>query len=271
MIGWPLKASLSPLLHEAAFRSAGMNATYSLFPTRPDQLEEKIRAVATGELAGVNITVPHKLRVMELLDELADSARLVGAVNTVQRADGTLVGHNTDVAGFRLQWSELAVPPGTAVVLGAGGAARAAVSVLLDEGRAVTVVARNPAAAEGLAWDIPGAAGHLSAAAWTDAGLAAAMDGAIAVVNATPLEDALPAGVQIPPFVADLVAWPVPTGLESRARAAGCHAMGGIVMLIGQAAEAFALWTGRQSPVGVMRRAAIEAGVLEEGAWRYDD
>jgi shikimate dehydrogenase len=255
------------MLHEAAFRAAGMNATYSLFPTSSDRLEAAIRPLATGELAGLNVTVPHKLRVIELLDELADSARLVGAVNTVRRAGTRLVGHNTDVAGFRLQWTGLAVPPGKAVVLGAGGAARAAVSVLLDEGRVVTVVARHPAAAEGLAWDIAGAANHVRAVAWSDVGLADALSGATAVVNATPLADALPAGVPIPPFVADLVAWPVPTVLEARARAAGCRAMGGIVMLIGQAAEAFALWTGLEPPVDTMRRAAVEANVLAADVW----
>jgi shikimate dehydrogenase len=216
--------------------------------------------VRSGVLAGLNVTVPHKVPVIGMLDELADSAQIVGAVNTVVRASpapaagaapsgARLVGHNTDVGGFREEWLAMDVPAGPVAIAGAGGAARAVAWVLNEEGRGLRVVARRLEAA----LDLAGDAG--SAWRWDRAGFEHALDGAVALVNATPAVDPVPAGMALPHYVVDLIAWPLPTPLEVRARAAGSRAAGGLHMLVAQAAHSFALWTGLEPPVDVMRRA----------------
>ncbi|MFN8422387.1 MAG: shikimate dehydrogenase [Anaerolineae bacterium] len=282
LIGHPLPASASPAMHNAAFAALGIDAEYALRPTPPDPaalaaVAAVAEALRSGELAGVNVTVPHKVVFRALLE---DESRLVlktGAVNTVLVTPaGHLRGENTDVAGFAHVLKALGKADGRgrrAVVLGAGGSARAVVGVLLAGGYAVDVLNRSSGRAAVLVSHLhrhfPGAVlrtGPIDPAAIVAHVRSSAHAAEAAVlVNATsvgaapdvgaslwPLDVAVPAGIT----VVDLVANPAETALVRHARASGAAAEGGLEMLVRQAAAAFELWTGVAAPVDVMRRAA---------------
>jgi shikimate dehydrogenase len=273
LIGWPVAHSLSPPMQNAAFAAAGLEWRYELWPTQRTELRARVRGLRRAGIAGANVTVPHKTAVLPLLDDLSGAARLLGAVNTIVVDDGRLIGHNTDGTGF---WQALAavggVGPGRrAVVLGAGGAARAVCWALLVHEVYVTVLARRVGAAEDVLSmaDVGGGeAGALNART-----LSAALNGAALLVNATPVgmwphadESPLPPGVVLPPglLVYDLVYRPRRTRLLAQAEAAGCRTLEGLGMLLHQGAEAFELWSGLRPPLPVMRAALEEAASDEE-------
>ncbi|MFN2488497.1 MAG: shikimate dehydrogenase [Actinomycetota bacterium] len=262
VLGWPLEHTLSPPMHNAAFRALGIDATYVAFPVPPGELAAAVAGLRALGALGANVTMPHKESVVELLDDLADDARRMGAVNTIARDGDRIVGHNTDVIGFRdflTRDAGIDARGMRAVVLGAGGAARAVVNALGELGsEEIVVVGRRAARAETIAALARGA----RAAAWPEVG--AAVGRADLVVNATPLgmgaEDPL-AGVALHEgqAVVDLVYRPLETPLLARARAAGASAWGGLGMLVRQGAGSFRIWTGRDAPVEVMIEAASEA------------
>lgn len=273
LLGWPLGGGLSAGMLNAAFRATGLAARYEDRPTPSDDLAAAVAELRDGVLAGANVTVPHKTAIRGLLDDEDPLATTIGAVNTVVRTAGGLVGHNTDVAGAQAALDDL-LPGGgpgrSAVVLGAGGAARAVVHTLLAAGYAVRVLNRTT-----------GRSGTLAAAAWrshrrgilstgplTTEAIAAAAAEADLLVNATPVggpsdvaASPWPADLPLPVRLAvlDLVAWPAETALVAAARAAGCRAAGGQIMLLHQAAAAFTLWTGQAAPIEVMRAALAAA------------
>ncbi len=272
LIGWPVTHSLSPLMQNAAFAACGLNWRYELWPVPPDTLAATVAGLRRAGIVGANVTVPHKTAVLPLMDGLSAGAHLLGAVNTIVYTEGRLVGHNTDVTGF---WQALVeaggLPPGgRAVLLGAGGAARAVYGALRTHGIGVTVLARNIAAAANLlnmTKPGDGIAGTLDAHA-----LVAALEGATLLVNATsigmwPYVDAspIPTGVQLPPhlLVYDLVYRPRRTRLLAQATAAGCRTLDGLGMLLHQGAASFELWTGQRAPIAVMR-AALETALANE-------
>ncbi len=193
LIGWPLAFSLSPAMHRAAFRAAGIDADYVLRPTPPGQLPAAVDDLRAGQLAGANVTVPYKVDIRRWLDDESDLAAAVGAVNTVVRTpDGGLRGENTDVAGFRhaLAALDVAASPGArAVLIGAGGAARAVGLALLDAGFHVRILSRSTARGGTVAGQLyrarPGAG--LASALLTPAALVEAAARAALVVNATTL------------------------------------------------------------------------------------
>ena len=276
LIGWPLEHSLSPCIHQAALKQMEICAKYCLFAIQPDEnhlqaifnLLEQMRG-ETG-LQGLNVTLPYKQSVLPLLDRLTPAALRIGAVNTIYMEDGLLMGDNTDAAGFLndLQHLPLAAHA-PALILGAGGSARAVVFSLLQNGHAVTIAARQPEKAQALAdafcgpdsapvQVLPLEAQYL-ARACEDIGL---------LVNTTPLgmspqtetcpwPDRLP----LPPLAAiyDLVYNPPETRLMQRARQSGLSARGGLGMLVEQAALAIERWTSRPAPRAIMQQAAQEA------------
>jgi shikimate dehydrogenase len=280
LLGWPLGGGQSAAMFGAAFRAAGLDATYADRPTPPEGLGAAVAELRGGLLAGANVTVPHKLAIRPLLDDETALATAVGAVNTVSWTLGGLLGDNTDVAGFRAALADLDpdLDPdlglGTgrrALVLGAGGAARAAVHVLAEAGYAIRVLSRSVGQGATLVAAVgrrPGAP-VLSNGPLDEASLVASAADAHLLVNATPVGGAAdpaacpwPADRALPARLAvlDLVAWPPETLLVARARAAGCRARGGRTMLLHQAAESFRLWTGQEPPLAAMRRALEAAG-----------
>ncbi|MFN8035975.1 MAG: shikimate dehydrogenase [Acidimicrobiia bacterium] len=271
VIGDPVRHSLSPTIQNAAFAHAGLDWVYVAFPVAGGEGAAAVDAMRTLQLAGLNVTMPHKEAVAAACDELTPDARLLGAVNTVwRRDDGTVVGDSTDGEGFVRSLLEDGVEPAgrRVLVLGAGGASRSVVLALGRAGSEVTVAARRREAAEASATLAPGARPV------TLADVDDAIGDFDVVVNVTPLgmqgEDPPFDVERLRPgqFVADTVYHPLETPLLARARARGVAGTNGVGMLIHQAALAFVRWTGRPAPVAVMRAAALD--VLHRAAARRD-
>jgi len=272
VIGWPIEHSVSPPMHNAAFGALGMDWCYVPFPVHPANLKEAIAGVRALGLRGINVTVPHKKGVVALVDELTPAARAVGAVNTVISRGEVLVGHNTDVGGFLRALREAGFEPEgcSALILGAGGAARAVAYALAGVGAQVVILNRNLGRAQALAVAFAGVSetARLRAGPLNEKSVGQEMERASLVVNATPLgmwpqvgttpwPDELPFPSHARLF--DLVYNPRETRLMRRARLEGARAVGGLRMLVHQGAEAFALWTGREPPVETMFAACCAA------------
>lgn len=253
LLGDPVDHSLSPLLHNTAFRQLGLDLVYLALPVEAGDVACVLEALGAVGCAGANVTVPHKLAAHDACDELTGAAAATGAVNTLWWVDGRLHGDNTDVSGFG-RVLERANGDGPAVVLGTGGAARAVVVALDRAGQPVTVVGRRLRAAErvaGLATS--GAALDLA----HEQAVTAAVEEAATVVNATPLGMG---GERLPPtfhdlephqVVHDLVYVAGTTPFVAAAVARGATAVDGRELLAAQAEDAFERWIGRRPPGGL--------------------
>jgi shikimate dehydrogenase len=241
-----------------------MSATYLPFPVAPEDLRAAVDGLRALGCLGINVTMPHKESIAPLLDDLSGDARAVGAVNTVQNLAGRLIGHNTDVDGFRefvRSDAGLDISGTRALVLGSGGAARAIVRALGDLGStALFIAARRPPVAEQLlllADDVPG-----KVIGWE--AIMELIPEVDLVVNATPLgmngENPI-AGAPLTEQhqVIDLIYDPPATPLMEATRLAGGQAWGGLGMLVHQAAGSFGIWTGLQPPLEAMSAAALRA------------
>lgn len=275
VIGYPLAHSLSPAFQQAALDYLGLDACYEAWETPPERLAEAVEAMRSPDCLGANVTIPHKEAVIPLLDDLDELSRQVGAVNTIVHRGGRLYGHNTDVIGFLRALKEEAgfEPSGQrALVLGAGGAARAVVLTLSREGAAaVTVINRTYARASALVEELRlyAQSTDLYAVPQTYAALRAAVRGCHLLVNCTPVgmtdtasERASPLPAELIPsgiLVFDLVYNPPETRLMAAARQRGAKAVGGLPMLVYQGAASLELWTGLPAPIAVMREAAQRA------------
>ena len=258
VIGSPVAHSLSPAIHNAAYAALGIDWAYVAFEVAPGRAADALTAMRVLALAGLSVTMPHKHDVAAAVDEIAPAARLLDAVNCVERtADGRLVGHNTDGDGFvdSLLAASADGPAGRrCVVLGAGGAARAVIDALARHGATEVVVVNRSADRAAEAAALAGVVGRV--------GTPTDVREADLVVNATsvgmdstelPLDPALLRAGQV---VADLVYHPLDTALLVAARAAGATLVDGLGMLVHQAARQIRIWTGLDAPVDVMRAAA---------------
>ena len=274
VIGDPIAHSRSPLMHNAAFRALGLDFAYGAFRVRPDDVGAAVAAVRALGLAGLNVTIPHKQAVIPFLDVLSPVARLTGAVNTVVNRDGVLHGDNTDVPGLSRALDEagLAARARLAIVLGAGGSARATVVALARRARTVVVAARRGEQARALLDELgPGVRARLVAVpleslAAGDGPSAAYLGAADVVVNTTPVgmhgEPFLPFAFAATPascLFYDLVYTERVTPFLAAARRAHRRGVNGLGMLLHQGAVAFEHWTGTKAPVEVMRRALRSA------------
>ncbi len=250
LVGYPLGHSLSPVLHKAAFQGCGLQGEYALYPVHPvdtDNLRALVNRIRTGEITGLNVTIPHKQAVIPLLDELAPAAMTIGAVNTIYRKDGRVTGDNTDSAGFLADLLPWLPEPRSSIVLGAGGAARAVAYALGTVGCKVRLASRRLGQARELERQF---ANVTAIDLCTEALHEAEAD---LLVNATPAGTfpdvdtwAWPADLSLPrkAMIYDLVYNPPETRLIKQARRAGLRAMNGLGMLVEQAARSFELWTG---------------------------
>ncbi len=271
LLGYPLSHSLSPQLHTAALASCGLDGGYSLFPIPPEgkqELQNLLNRVRKSELHGLNVTIPHKQTVIEFLDELTPTAQAIGAVNTIYLRDDKLIGENTDAAGFlsdinRFLWETQSqiVNRKSAIVLGAGGSARAVVYALLNDGWDVTISARRIEQAQGLATSFTQYA--VRSMSLTNLPLSTFY----LIVNTTPLgmtpnvnSSPLPENLSLPSnaFIYDLVYNPRETKLVRDARAQGTSATTGLGMLIEQAALSFKIWTGHNPPREDLYNSVVE-------------
>jgi shikimate dehydrogenase len=274
IIGWPVEHSRSPAMHNAAFRAKGIDAVYVRFPVHPDDVGEAVRGLKALGVRGANVTVPHKEAVIPYLDELSREARAMGAVNTIVRDNERLIGHNTDAPGLAraLEDAEVKLEGARIVVLGAGGAARAAVVGLAQRGASrITIAARRADQAQALAEQLAHACPcPLAACGMAAEQVASSFEEATLLVQSTSatLATAPDAGnfaaclpLEVLPSdatVIDLVYKPRETAVLARAKLRGLKTVDGLGMLLQQGALAFELWTHLHAPVQVMR-AVLEA------------
>ena len=248
VIGWPIAHSKSPSIHRFWLGMLGLDGDYGRFAVLPENLAAAVRALPALGLRGVNVTVPHKVAVIAYLDRLDPLAARIGAVNTIVVEQGELVGYNTDAAGFiePLGLEPSGASPGRAMIIGAGGAARAIGFALHDAGYSLIFVNRDVERARQLADDI---APSTEVVALADHATAGAGDAPTLLVNATSMGmtgfPPLPIGlahVSAAARVYDIVYSPLETPLLAAARLAGHPTTDGLAMLIGQAAQAFELF-----------------------------
>ena len=274
IFGYPIGHSLSPAFQQAALAHHAIDARYDAWETHPDALGDAVAALRGDDYLGANVTVPHKVAVMAHLDEIDELARLIGAVNTIVKRGGRLIGHNTDAGGFveALRQAGGFDPSGKrTLLLGAGGAARAAAFALARAGVSeLSIANRTLTRAESLVAELGGSANGVRALPLDAAdGIAEAASRAQLVVNSTSVgmahtpqesESPLPDGVLRPGAVVyDMVYNPAKTPLLAQAEREGARPVGGLSMLIHQGAAAFELWTGKPAPIDVMRNVAERA------------
>jgi shikimate dehydrogenase len=312
LIGLPVAHSLSPRMQQAAFDACGISARYMLWETQPNDLPARIASLRAPDMLGANVTLPYKTDVLVLVDEVEPLAASVGAINTIVNRDGRLVGYNTDVQGMLQALAEMGRTVGSpsagakggaaikmaakglrptgaalsgdfnrrgagswgisAVILGTGGAARAAAIGLIQRGvETLTLLGRTLAHLDALCQHVQAFARASGSSATVQARLlgseecAAALAHADLLINATPVglagkEQAVLIDVEELPtsaLVLDMIFNPPETPLLQAARACGCLVLNGLPMLLYQGALAFTLWTGQDAPVEVMRRALM--------------
>jgi shikimate dehydrogenase len=261
VIGDPVSHSRSPAMHNAALEALELDAVYVAFHVTPARLKDAVRAIRALDLAGLNVTVPHKERILPLLDEVTSRARLIGAVNTVYRRRDELLGDNTDAVGFLRALKDAGFKPRRrqAVVIGAGGAARAVVAALHEAGAArITVVNRGAARRRSLAAQFARAFVTVETSdleGLTDEEALADVD---LVVNTTSVgwQDEKFPPIDFRATRAQCLFYDLVYGKETDflagARRSGRPTLDGLTMLLHQGAAAFSLWTGQGAPLDVM-------------------
>ena len=269
LIGHPVAHSLSGAMQQAAFDSLGVDAAYESWDRPPIELADAIAELRGDAFLGANVTIPHKERVVPLVDRITEEAHATGAVNTITREGKRLVGHNTDVPGFKIALDKLVGKqkmPRHAVLLGAGGGARAVVHGLITEGfQRIIVFNRHLHRAEGLVKFFGRSAAHmdLRAMPWHESIIEAELAKTKVLINATSIgltndESPIPGEILHPDLlVLDLIY--AQTRLLRDAKAAGASVSDGELMLLNQGAAAFTLWTGQPAPLDVMQAALASA------------
>ncbi len=270
VLGFPVAENPTCVMQEAAFAELGLQWRYLTIEVKPDALADAMRGVRALGMQGVNLTIPHKVAVMDLLDDIAPDAKLIGAVNTVRSEGGRLIGENTDGKGFLRGLLDSGVDPHgkRIVVLGAGGAARAITFELaLSRAAELILVNRGEARGRTLVADLQArTATNARLQSW-NAPVAIGPDVDV-LVNATsiglyPDIDAIPAvdlrSARTDLLVCDVIPNPPDTRLVRSARALGLNTLTGLPMLVYQGAIGFQMWTGRPAPVAAMKHALEQA------------
>jgi shikimate dehydrogenase len=255
IIGNPIGHSLSPLVHNAAFERLGLDYIFLAFEV--ERLQEAVRGIAAFGFTGVSVTIPHKVAVMDYLDEIEPVARRIGAVNTIVHREGRLIGHNTDWSGaMKALEDRIDLQGKTAVVLGAGGAARAIAFGLKEKGAEPVILNRTVARAEALASGLQCRFGpiELIEKLSFDLVINATSVGMSPRAESTPLHKAALKDV----LVFDTVYNPLKTRLIREAEERGGPTVTGLEMFVNQAALQFELWTGRKAPLDLMRSVAAQ-------------
>ncbi len=273
VIGDPIAHTMSPVMHNAVFKEMGMDYVYVAFQVKKEGLAEAIQGMRGLNIRGLNVTIPHKVAIIPLLDRLDHLAELIGAVNTVVNDDGVLTGYNTDAEGFLQALLERGIEPGgkNVVILGAGGASRAISFILAERGSSLVILNRTLDKARECARRIGEVfQKEVKALEFDSENLAKALTEADILVNTTSVgmypdtdETPVSSGLLQPGLiVVDIVYNPIKTRLLEEAEAAGARTISGIDMFVWQGALAFEKWTGLKAPVKLMKEEAIK--VLEK-------
>ena len=270
LIGDPVEHTMSPVMHNAAFEKLGLNYAYLPFRVKPEELPQAVSGLRALNAIGFNVTIPHKVAVIPLLDELDPLAEKIGAVNTVVNDNGVLKGYNTDASGFLQALLERGVEPASKniVLLGAGGAARAITYILSERNTRLTILNRREELdwAEAIAANIKKDLGkYIEVFELLPDHLAAALEPADILVNATSVGMSPASGVSPVPaqlmksglVVVDIVYNPVRTKLLQDGAAVAAVIVEGLDMLVWQGALAFEKWTGQKPPFDLMKEVAL--------------
>ena len=271
IIGDPVEHSMSPLMHNTAFKTLGLDYAYVPFKVKSLELRKAIEGIRGMNLRGVNVTIPHKVAVMPLLDRIDPLAEKIGAINTIVNDDGILTGYNTDAAGFLQTLHErgIELAEKRVLLLGAGGAARAIGNILAAEKAKLMVLNRRQELswAEDLARRLVQSYGaDVEVGELTNENLKNAITNVDILVNATSLgmspdndQTPVPADLfQANITVFDIIYNPLPTRLLQEAKAAGAQTIDGLEMLVQQGAISFEKWTGIKAPVDAMRQSVLK-------------
>ncbi len=268
IIGDPVAHSMSPIMHNAAFRASGLDFIYVAFQVSQEDLEKAVSSIRALNIKGVNVTIPHKVAIMPYLDRLDPLAKEIGAVNTVVNEAGQLTGYNTDAPGFlqALLSNEVDPKGKRVIILGAGGAARAISFALAENGAHLTILNRTYDTAHSLA-------GHLrqkytdqiQALPLNSENLARMMKGGYLLVNTTSVgmspntEDILvePGLLTRDLIICDIIYHPLKTRLLKEAQRVGAKTIGGLDMLVRQGVLTFEKWTGQKPRERIMKNEAL--------------
>jgi shikimate dehydrogenase len=267
IIGDPIEHTLSPVMHNAAFLEMGLDYVYLPFRVAEKDLHGAIKGLRALNIAGINVTIPHKVEVMPLLDEVDEMAGYIGAVNTIVNQNGILKGYNTDASGFYRVFTvnKIEIKKKKIVILGAGGAARAVAFILADKSAEITILNRSLDAAQAIAQRIfKTLRSEIKIGDLNSKHLQSSLEEADIVVNATSLgmspqlaETPVPVSLlNERMLVVDIIYNPLQTRLLKEAEKKGARVINGLEMLVQQGAAAFELWTGHKAPIETMRKAA---------------
>ncbi len=271
IIGDPIEHTMSPVMHNAAFKNMGLDYVYLPFRVKPEELGKAIGGMRALNIRGLNVTIPHKVAVIQFLDELDPLADKIGAVNTIMNDNGVLRGYNTDATGFLQALRERGVEPKgkSVVILGAGGASRAISFILAERGAHIVILNRLLEldwAKELASRILQTFAKEVEALELNRKNLAKALEKADILVNATSVgmspnvsETPVTPDLLRPNLVVyDIVYNPIKTRLQREAEVAEATVISGLDMLVWQGALAFEKWTGRKAPVNLMKEEAIK-------------
>ena len=269
IIGDPIEHSMSPVMHNAAFKNKGLDYVYLPFRVKKEELGKAIEGMRALNIRGLNITIPHKVAVIQFLDELDHLADKIGAINTIVNDNGVLKGYNTDATGFLQALLERGIEPKgkKVVILGAGGASRAISFILAEKGSNLVILNRTWDRAKICVDRISEIFQREATALKLDReNLTTALSKADILINATSVgmspnisETPVTSNLLKPSLVVfDIVYNPIKTRLQREAEVAGATAISGLDMLVWQGALAFEKWTGREAPIGVMREKVIK-------------
>ena len=270
LIGYPVEHSKSPLMHNAAFQSLGLDFVYVLLSVKAPDLKEAVTGLRASNVAGANVTIPYKEEVMKYLDEITPEAMFIGAVNTIHNREGKLIGYNTDGQGFitsLLTDGKIKLEGQRVFLIGAGGAGKAVAVKLAERGVERLVITdkigeRTESLVSRLRENIPDC--PVYAVAMASKEFAEAISESTLLINATPvgMNEGDPCVIDPDYLHKDLFIYDVvynrETPLVGEARKRGIKALGGIGMLIHQGAASFEIWTGQKAPVEVMKNKILE-------------
>ncbi|GMA99454.1 shikimate dehydrogenase [Pelosinus sp. IPA-1] len=269
ILGWPLGHSLSPLMHNAAFTALNLDYVYVPLPVQPENLAQAVAGLKAMDFTGANVTIPHKVAIMSYLDEIDLSAQLVGAVNTILIKEGKCIGYNTDAQGFiqSLTRNNVTIMDKKAVIMGAGGAARAVASGLIQNGiQQITIGTRNPLKAQEFTCLFPNFK-NLLGCNWRDSTFTNQVKECDILINSTPIgmsaneKEELPIlweNVNKDAAICDLIYNPPMTAFLNAAQIRGYRTINGAGMLVEQGALAFELWTDKQAPRTIMSKIVLK-------------
>ena len=258
VIGNPISHSLSPAMQNAAIKHLSLNYKYLAFNVTEENLKYMINSMTTQNIVGLNVTIPHKVKVMEYLDDINEEAKAIGAVNTIMNDGVSSTGYNTDIDGILIPIKTRNLKPDKVAIIGAGGAAKAAVYALSKQGSEITVINRSIDRANKLKEEFK----ELDITVYPINEISVVKDVDM-IINATSVgmntsASIIPKELIINQVIFDFVYTPLITKLQEYAKEKGCITIQGWEMLLHQGAKSFELWTGKKAPIEVMKKILLE-------------